>query len=130
MAVEKQKGFQVEYCNINDEYIATLKNTTFMGAGNTIEEAISDLEADVQRGEQTEEAARHSDGVECQGDGTEKIFIIMDADVLRLMRNALYNKEVHASIAAGIEDMEAGRMMTVQEAEERVRAQRDLPGPQ
>ena len=39
--------------------------------------------------ERTEEAIRHLDGVECQGDGTEKTFVIMDADVLRRMRQAL-----------------------------------------
>ncbi len=77
--------------------------------------------------EQTEEAVRHPDGVECQGDGTERTFIIMDADVLRRMRNTLYKKDVHASIVAGIDDMEAGRMMTAQEADDRVRAQCDLP---
>ncbi len=77
--------------------------------------------------EQTEEAARHPDGVECQGDGTEKVFIIMDADVLRQMRNALYEKDVHTSLAAGIADMEAGRMVTAQEADDRVRTECGLP---
>lgn len=77
--------------------------------------------------EQTEEAVRHPGGVECQGDGTEKTFIIMDADVLHRMRSALYKKDVHASIAAGIADMEAGRMMTAQEADDRVRAECGFP---
>ncbi len=77
--------------------------------------------------EQTEEAARHPDGVECQGDGTEKTFVILDAEVLRRLRNDLYSKEVHESIAAGIADMEAGRMMTAQEADDRVRAKCGFP---
>ena len=77
--------------------------------------------------EQTEEAVRHPDGVECQGDGTEKTFILMDADVVRQMRHALYQKDVNASIAAGIADMEAGRMMTAEEADDYVRSECGLP---
>lgn len=77
--------------------------------------------------EQTEEVALHPDGVECQGEGTEKVFILMDADVLRRMRKTLYQKDVHTSIAAGITDMEAGRMLTAQEADDRVRTECGLP---
>ena len=57
--------------------------------------------------EQTEGMFRHPDGVECQADGSEKMFVIVDASILRRMRSALYAKEMHASIAAGIADMEA-----------------------
>ena len=77
--------------------------------------------------EQTEEVFRHPDGVECQAEGTEKTFVIVDADILRRMRSALYKKDVHASIAAGIADMEAGRMMTAQEADDRIRAECGFP---
>ena len=55
--------------------------------------------------EQTAEVIRHPDGVECQADGSEKTFVIVDADVLSRMRTALYEKDVHASIAAGIADI-------------------------
>lgn len=77
--------------------------------------------------EQTEEVIRHPEGVECQADGTEKTFIIVDSDLLRRMRNAIYNKDVHTSIAAGIADMEAGRMMTLQDAAARVRSECEFP---
>ena len=77
--------------------------------------------------EQTEEVFRHPDGVECQAEGTEKTFVIVDADILRRMRSALYKKDVHTSIAAGIADMEAGRMMTAQEADDRIRAECGFP---
>lgn len=76
---------------------------------------------------QTEEAIRHPDGVECHGDGTDKTFILMDADIVRQMRHALYQKDVHASIEAGLSDMKAGRMMTVQEADDFVRTECGLP---
>lgn len=77
--------------------------------------------------EQTEEAVRNPDGVECEGDGTEKTFIIVDADVLRRMREALYRNDVNESIAAGIADMEEGRMMTAEEADDRVRTHCGFP---
>ncbi len=77
--------------------------------------------------EQTEEAVRNPDGVECQGDGTEKTFVIVDADVLRRMRQTLYHKDVHESIAAGIADMEAGRMRPAEEADDVVRSRLGFP---
>lgn len=73
--------------------------------------------------EQTEEAVRNPEGVECEGDGTEEVFVIVGADVLRRMKEALYRKDIHESIAAGIADMEAGRMMTAEEADDRVRSE-------
>lgn len=51
MGVEKQKGFRIEYCHVNDEYVAMLKDTPYMGVAPTIDEAIAQLEADVGRGE-------------------------------------------------------------------------------
>lgn len=77
--------------------------------------------------EQSEELVRHPDGVECQAEGTARTYVIVDADVLQKMRTALYNKDVHASIADGIADMEAGRMMTAQDADDRVRAECGFP---
>ncbi|MEO2017315.1 MAG: hypothetical protein ABGZ53_23410 [Fuerstiella sp.] len=79
--------------------------------------------------EQAEEVFSHPDGVECQADGSNKTFVIVDADVLRRMRSALYSKDVHTSIAAGIADMEASRMMTAHEADSRVRDECGFPSP-
>ena len=77
--------------------------------------------------EQTEEALRNPDGVECEGDGTGKMFVIMDAESVRRRKAALYRKDVNDSIAAGIADMEAGRMMTAEDADDRVRSECGLP---
>jgi len=77
--------------------------------------------------EQTEEAVRHPDGIKCQGNGTEKVFVIMDADILQRMRKTLHDKDVHTSIAAGVADMEEGRVLTAQEADDRVRTECGLP---
>jgi len=65
--------------------------------------------------EQTEEAARHPNGVECQGDGIEKTFVIVDVDVMRQMQDALARNDL-AAIQAGIDDMEAGRIQPAAEA--------------
>ena len=74
--------------------------------------------------EQSEELVRYPDGVEYQAEGTGKMYVIVDADVLQKMRAALYRKDVHASIADGIADLEAGHMMTAEDADDRIRAAR------
>ena len=56
VGVEKQKGFRLEYCDINDEYVSILKDTLLMGVGKTMDESIADLEADVLRSQEPEEA--------------------------------------------------------------------------
>jgi len=70
--------------------------------------------------EQTEAAVGKPDGVECQGDGVEKMFVIVDADVMHQMKDALARTD-HAAIQAGIDDMEAGRMQPAADAHRRGR---------
>ena len=65
--------------------------------------------------EQTEQALRHPDGVPCQGDGVDKSFVIIDAEVMLQMQEAISRND-HAAIQAGINDMEAGRMHPAEEA--------------
>jgi hypothetical protein len=76
--------------------------------------------------EQTEEALRNPEGAECEGDGG-KLFVIMDAESVRRMKETLYRKDVNDSIAAGIADMEAGRTMTAEEADDHIRSECGLP---
>ena len=47
--VTKHKGFKVEYCHINDEYVATIKDTDFMEAAKSIDKAIEKLNRIVKR---------------------------------------------------------------------------------
>lgn len=77
--------------------------------------------------EQTEQVIRNPDGVVCQGDGTEKTFIIVDAEILNRLKSSLYRQDVHESIAAGIADMEQGRVMTAEAADDRVRSELGFP---
>ncbi len=65
--------------------------------------------------EQTEQAVQHPEGVPCQGDGVDKTFVIIDADVMQQMQEALARNDLSA-IQAGIQDMEAGRMQPAEEA--------------
>jgi predicted transcriptional regulator len=65
--------------------------------------------------EQTEQAVQHPEGVSCQGDGVDQTFVIVDADVMRQMQEALTRSDI-AAIQAGINDMEAGRMQPAEEA--------------
>lgn len=65
--------------------------------------------------ELTEQALQHPDGVQCQGDGVDKTFVIIDAEVMLQMQEAISRND-HAAIQAGINDMEAGRMRPAEEA--------------
>lgn len=65
--------------------------------------------------EQTEQAVQHPEGVPCQGDGVDTMFVIVDANVLRLMQEVLSRSDL-AAIQAGIIDMEAGRMQPAEDA--------------
>ena len=42
--------------------------------------------------QQTEEALRNPEGIECHGDGTDKKFIIIDAEELRHLRESLWQQ--------------------------------------
>ena len=47
--VTRQKGFTVEYCEKNDEFVATIKDSDAhaMGIGGTIDEAVEALRQDM-----------------------------------------------------------------------------------
>lgn len=77
--------------------------------------------------EQSEEAARHPEGVECQLDGNEKLFIIVDADVHKRMKTAFYQKDIRDSIAAGIADMETNLGLPFGDADRQMRSQLGFP---
>jgi len=47
--ITRHKGFRVEYCHINDEYVATIKDTDFMEAAKSIDKAIEKLSRIVKR---------------------------------------------------------------------------------
>ena len=71
--------------------------------------------------EQSEHASQHPRGFECQAEGSEQTFVIMDAGIAEEMRRAFYRKESHESLTRAIDDMQSGRTMSVDEAETRLR---------
>lgn len=78
--------------------------------------------------EQTEAVVQHPDGVECQGDGTNKTYILMDVEVAQRMRKSVYHTDVCEAVAEGMADVRAGRVMSVNDAQERVRSECGFPG--
>lgn len=65
--------------------------------------------------EQIEQAVLHPDGIECEAEGVDQTFVLVDADVMRQMIEAASNSDL-AAIQAGLDDMEAGRMQSASEA--------------
>ena len=47
--VTKHKGFRVEYCHINDEFVAIIKDTDMMESAKSMEKAIEKLSRIVKR---------------------------------------------------------------------------------
>jgi hypothetical protein len=47
--VTKHKGFRVEYCHINDEFVAIIKDTDMMESAKSMDKAIEKLSRIVKR---------------------------------------------------------------------------------
>ena len=77
--------------------------------------------------EQSAEASRNPDGVECRLEGNEKLFIIVDADVHARMKTAFYQKDVQSSIAAGLTDMECDNGLPLEAADQEMRSRLGFP---
>lgn len=77
--------------------------------------------------EQTQAAEQHPGGIRCEGEGSAKTFILVEEDVMEQMKRALYRQDVLGSLAAGIADLKAGRTMSLEEADDRVRAELGFP---
>ena len=77
--------------------------------------------------EQSKQVLEHPNGVECHAEGSEQTFVIMDADVVQRMRRAFYRNDTHESLTRAIDDMEAGRMMSVDDSENRLREEMGFP---
>ena len=76
--------------------------------------------------EQLEAVSNHPQGVECAGKD-DKLFVIIDAAILRKMQQLLREKENHDAIAEGLRQMEAGMGMSVDEAQRQARAACGFP---
>lgn len=72
--------------------------------------------------EQREALALDPDGVELEDPETNKLYILADADLHREAMQALAKQKDREAIAAGIADMEAGRVESFEEVDRRIRA--------
>ena len=60
------------------------------------------------------------DGIECEDTQTRRLYCLVDAEVHRRAMLALQQMQDVAAIQQGITDMEAGRVMTIDESRIRV----------
>lgn len=69
------------------------------------------------------EALRQTGGtVEMQDDQSQKMYVLTESDVFHRAMQALQAQEDHAAIQAGIEAMEAGKVLTLDELDNQIRA--------
>ena len=72
--------------------------------------------------EQREALALEPSGIEVEDPQTQKVYVLADADFYRRAKQALARQEDREAIQAGIEDMEAGRVVSFEEVDRRIRA--------
>ena len=62
------------------------------------------------------------EGIEVQDDQTQKVYFLTDAELHQRAMQALQRQEDHDAIQAGIDDMEAGRVVPYEEVSRRLHA--------
>ena len=69
------------------------------------------------------EALRQTGGIlEVQDDQSHKLYVITEGDVFHRAMQALQVQEDHAAVKAGIDAMEAGNVLSLDELDNRIRA--------
>lgn len=73
--------------------------------------------------EELREALRQSGGtVEVQDEQSHKVYILAESDVFRRAMQVLHAQEDHAAIQSGVDAMEAGHVLTLDELDKRIRS--------
>ncbi len=72
--------------------------------------------------EQREALALEPSGIEVEDPATQKVYVLADADIYRRAVEALARDEDRKAIQAGIDDMEAGRVVSFDDVDRRIRA--------
>ena len=65
--------------------------------------------------------------IEVEDDRTRKIYVLIDADLHQRAMQALEEQETRRAIQAGIDDLEAGRVVPFEEVDARLRKRLGLP---
>jgi predicted transcriptional regulator len=66
--------------------------------------------------------AQQPSGVEVEDQQTQRVYILTDAELHRRAMQALNKQEDHDAIQAGIDDMEAGRVVPYEQVSRELRA--------
>lgn len=61
------------------------------------------------------------EGIEVRDQDTQKVYVFSDADLHRRAMQALKRQQERDSIQAGIDDMEAGRVLPIEQADQQIR---------
>ena len=77
--------------------------------------------------EQRQALNQQPEGIEVEDGQTRKLYVLTDAEVHRRAMQALQRQEDHDAIQAGIDDMEAGRVVPFEEVDRRIREKLGLP---
>ena len=77
--------------------------------------------------EQRRALGQHPDGIEIEDDRTQKVYVLTDAELHRRAMEALRKQEDAQAIQAGIDDMEAGRVVPFEEVDRRIREKLGIP---
>jgi len=70
--------------------------------------------------EQRQALNQQPEGIEVEDFQTQKVYFLTDAELHRRAMEALRRQEDHDAIQAGIDDMEAGRVMPYEEVSRRL----------
>ena len=68
--------------------------------------------------------------VEIPDDETQRVYVLIDAELHQRAMRALQRQEDLAAIQEGIDDLEAGRGMPIEEADSRIREKLGFPSRQ
>jgi predicted transcriptional regulator len=77
--------------------------------------------------EQRDAIRQHGGPVEVEDDETQKVYVIVDADLHNRATQALKEHETRRAIRAGLDDLEAGRVIPFAEVDARLRKRLGLP---
>ena len=74
------------------------------------------------------DAIRRQGGIlELEDEETNRLYVIVDSELHHLAMKALEERDVHQAIQAGIDDLEAGRVVPFAEVDARLRKKLGLP---
>lgn len=77
--------------------------------------------------EQRRALDQQPDGIEIEDERTRKVYVLTDAELHRRAIEALRKQEDAQAIKAGIDDMEAGQVVSFDEVDRRIRDKLGIP---